>query len=381
MEEVDIATRQIPKGVIMTEQARIGIIGTSYWVDGFHLPILQNDPHALVTSLCGRNQARAEELAHKFGVNKTFTDYRRMLDEEDLDAVIICTPEDQHYPMTIAALSKGLHVLCEKPMAFTAEEALEMYRQAEAKKVKHMVNFTMRWIPHFQYLKNLIEANYIGKPYHAHFHWLSGWHPEREEYMWYYDPKHAHGVASEMGVHMIDQARWYWGEIKSVQASIHSFVKRSDENEKEMDDPASDSAIYLLEFQNGAHGTIHVSTVNQVSDELTHTGQFISLHGRDGTIESRAGLWSSNPVSQIVGYKRGAEKAETLEVPDSYFGSGGRENLFDFNDKPILGPRMFVDAILNDQPLQPDFYDGYKAQQVVQAALESAKTGEAITLQ
>ena len=228
---------------------------------------------------------------------------------------------------------------------------------------------------------DLIEASYIGRPYHAHFHWLSGWHPEREEYTWYYDPKHSHGVASELNVHMIDQARWYLGEIKSVQANIHSFVKRSDKDGNEMADPASDSAVYLLEFQKGSHATIHVSTVNQVSNELIHAGQFISLHGQDGTIESRAGLWSSNPASIILGYKRGAEKAETFEIPDSDFGNGGKENSFDFNDKPIVDPRLFVDAVLNDQPLQPNFYDGYKAQQVIQAALESAKSGKQITIQ
>lgn len=365
----------------MMEQVRIGIIGTSYWVDGFHLPILQSHPNALVQCLCGRNQTRVEELARKFGVAKSFTDYRQMLDDGNLDAVIICTPEDQHFPMTIAALDKDLHVLCEKPMAFTADEALEMYHQAEARKVKHMVNFTMRWIPHFQYLKHLMETNYIGKPYHAHFHWLSGWHPDREGYTWYYDPKHSHGAASELGVHMIDQARWYLGEIKCVQASIHSFVKRTGIDGNEMADSASDSALFLLEFQNGVHATIHVSTVNQVSNELRHTGQFISLHGQDGTLESHAGLWSSNSVSEIVGYKRGTEKAETLEVPGSYFGSGGRENLFDFNDKPVVGPRLFVDAILNDEPLQPNFYDGYKAQQVIQAALESEKARKTINIQ
>jgi predicted dehydrogenase len=364
----------------MAAPVRIGIIGTSYWVDGFHLPILQNYPNAFVTSVCGRNQARTEELARKFGVGKAFTDYRRMLDE-DLDAVIICTPEDQHYPMTMAALDRGLHVLCEKPLAFTANQALDMYRKAEAKNVKHMVNFTMHWIPHFQFLKDLMGTNYIGHPYHAHFHWLSGWHPEREKYTWYYDPRHSHGAASELGVHMIDLARWCLGEITSVQASIRSFVKRSDKDGKEMANPANDSAIYVLEFQNGAHGTIHVSTVNQVSNRLIHIGQFISLHGQDATIESRAGLWSSNPISNIVGYKRGAQTAETLEIPDSYFGSGDRKNVFDFNDKPILGPRLFVDAILNNQQHQPNFYDGYKAQQVIQAALESTKTGKSINIQ
>src|SRR5262245_30873611 len=126
------------------EKVRIGIVGTSYWVDEFHLPILQKHPNALVRSLCGRNQTKAEELAQKFSVEKTFTDYRQMLYDGNLDAVIICTPEDQHHPMTIAALDKGLHILCEKPMAFTSDEAIEMYRKAEEKKLKHMVNFTMR---------------------------------------------------------------------------------------------------------------------------------------------------------------------------------------------------------------------------------------------
>jgi predicted dehydrogenase len=364
----------------MTEKVRIGIIGTSYWVDKHHLPILQKHPNALVRALCGRNHAKAEELARKFGVEKTFTDYRQMLDEEDLDAVIICTPEDLHHPMTMAALDCGLHVLCEKPMALTADEALEMLNKAVEKNVKNMVNFSMRWIPHFRYLKHLMEANYIGTPYHAHFHWLSGWHPDRGEYIWYYDPKRSHGVANELGVHMVDQARWYLGEVSTVQASMHNFVKRMGANSHEMQTPANDSAIFLLEFRNGVHATVHVSTVNRVSNELRHAGQFISLHGQDGTIESRAGLWSENAVSEIVGLKRGAEKAEVLEVPDSYFGSEGRQNLLGFNDKPIVGPRLFVDAILNDQPLHPDFYDGYRVQQVIQAAVDSDKTGKAIDI-
>ena len=365
----------------MREKIRIGIIGTSYWVDGFHLPILQKHPRAIVKSLCGRNQSKTEELARKFGVEESFTDYRQMLDSGNLDAVIICTPEDQHHPMTMAALERELHVLCEKPMAFTADEALEMLRKAEEKKVKHMINFTMRWIPHFQYLKHLIDDNYIGRPYHAHFHWLSGWSPDRGDYHWAYDPKRSQGVANELGAHMVDQARWYLGDIKSVQASIRNFVKRTGTDGNEMDDSASDSAIFLMEFQNGAHATIHVSVVNRVSNELRHTGQFISLHGQDGTIESRAGLWSANPISEIVGCKRGGEKAEIFQIPDPYFGTDGRENLFGFQDKPVLGPNLFVDAILDDQPLHPDFYDGYKVQQVIQTALESAKTGKAINIQ
>ena len=362
----------------MTDKVRIGIIGTSYWVKGFHLPILNSLPNAIVHALCGRNKKKTDELAANFDVKNTFTDYREMLDAGNLDAVIISTPEDQHHPMTMAALENGLHVLCEKPLALSTDEALEMLRAAEEKKVKHMINFTMRWLPHFQFLRHLMEDNYIGKPYHAHFHWLSGWHADSFDYTWIYDPNLSNGVVSELGVHLVDQARLYLGEIKSVRASLKDFVMRPGTDGIPIDDAASDSAIYLLDFLNGAHATLHVSTVNRVNSELHHVGQTISLHGDDGTIESRAGLWSDNPISEIVGLKRGEGKAETFQIPASYFGKEGREKPLEFIDKPILGPRLFVDSILNDMPVSPNFYDGYKAQQVIQAALESDATGKIV---
>jgi predicted dehydrogenase len=364
----------------MKDKVRIGIIGTSYWVKGFHLPILQNVPNAIVQAICGRNREKAKELATSFGIDAVFTDYHKMLDANNLDAVIISTPEDQHHPMTMAALEKGLHVLCEKPLALSTDEALEMLQTAEDKQLKHMVNFSMRWIPHFQFLQKLMEESYIGNPYHAHFHWLAGWHADTSDYTWIYDPEISNGVASELGVHLIDQARLYLGEIKSVQASLKDFVKRTGSDGKEINRAASDSGMYLLEFINGAHATIHVSTVNRVHNELNHSGQLISLHGENGTLESRSGLWSNNPVSEIIGLKKGEEKIERFLIPDSYFGKDGRDKSLEFLDKPKLGPRLFVDSILNDHPANPNFYDGYKAQQVIQAALESNLTGKAVAI-
>lgn len=363
----------------MSNKLRVGIIGTSDWADEFYLSNLKGHPNVILTAVCGRNETRAQELASKHGAVKIFTDYHRMLDSRDLDVAIICTPEDLHHPMTMAALDARLHVICEKPLAFSEAQAREMYQKANEIGVKHMVPFTSRWLPHFRYLKDLLERGYIGRPYHAHFHWLTGWHPDSGSYMWYYDPAHAHGVADQVSSHMIDLARWYLGDIERVKASVSTFVQRPGQKGDDVN-PESDSAMLIVEFASGAHATIHVSTANQIGEGLRHTRQVILLHGQDGTLETRGGYWGPLPASELVGLRRGAEQAETLQIPDVYFDNTDPESPMQLFEKSSFGPRAFIDAILNDLPISPNFYDGYKVQQVIDAALEANKTGLTIVI-
>src|ERR687897_2106589 len=110
----------------MPRKIRVGLIGTSAWAADFHLPALESHDQALVAAICGRDHHRARALAEQQGVEQVFTDYRVMIDRAGLDAVAVVTPEDLHHPMVMAALRAGLHVLCEKPMAFTAAESEEM---------------------------------------------------------------------------------------------------------------------------------------------------------------------------------------------------------------------------------------------------------------
>ena len=140
----------------MPERVRVGVIGTSWYADMMHLPNLKSHPRAELAAICGRNRERAEEMARKYEIPRVFTDYRELIEEGDLDAVVVATPDDLHHPMTMAALDAGLHVLCEKPMALNAGQAGEMYDKAEAAGVKHMVFFTYRWWPSYRYLKQLV---------------------------------------------------------------------------------------------------------------------------------------------------------------------------------------------------------------------------------
>src|SRR5579871_4244170 len=127
------------------ETVRIGIIGPSWWVNYWHLPAIQNHPHAVVAAICGRNVRDEAEARAKYGPQaRTYTDWEAMLNETSLDGAVVCTPNDLHYPATMAALNHNLHVICEKPIALNAGQAREMAQTATAKSLLGMSNFPYR---------------------------------------------------------------------------------------------------------------------------------------------------------------------------------------------------------------------------------------------
>jgi predicted dehydrogenase len=114
----------------MAERVRIGVVGTSGWADFGHLPGLKAHPGAELAAICGRDRARAEEIAEKYGIPHVFTDYRELIAQGGLDALVVLTPDDLHHPVVMDALAARLHVLCEKPLALTAGQAREMHTAA-----------------------------------------------------------------------------------------------------------------------------------------------------------------------------------------------------------------------------------------------------------
>ncbi len=131
----------------MPESIRVGLIGTSWWMDNAHLPMLQADPRVEMAAIYGRNRDHAQAMATKDGIPAVFTDHRDMISRSGLHAIVIGTPDDQHYALTMDALDAGLHVICEKPLALNATHARAMYEKAEAKRVRHMTFFTSALLP------------------------------------------------------------------------------------------------------------------------------------------------------------------------------------------------------------------------------------------
>ena len=324
----------------MSEKVRVGLVGAGGWAQDFLAPVVASHSGAVLAAVCGRSRQRAESLAAKFGVAEVYTDYQAMIDSGGVDAVIVATPEDVHHRVVMAALAAGLHVLCEKPLAFSADESSAMLDAADRAGVKHMIQFTNRGLPHFRYIKRLLDDGYIGQPYHAYFYWPTGWYPAEvvNSYKWWADASRAKGAVNELGAHIFDLARWYLGDVVRVSASVKTFVAGLGLDGEPMD-TANDSACVLLDFANGAHGVVHVGLPNIVGPGLRHTGQTVILSGADGTLETRGDPWTGGPpVSEIRGFRRGADASELLVVPESYFGGADPERCVFRVPYAVAGP-------------------------------------------
>ncbi len=364
----------------MEDRIRIGVVGTSWWADWMHLPSLKSHPRAELAAICGRNREPAEAMAQKYDIPLVFSDYRDMLARGDLQALVVSTPDDQHYQITMDGLESGLHVLCEKPLAMNAGQARAMYERAEARGVKHMTFFTWRWMPHFQYVRDLIESGYIGRCFQCQLRFLGGYGRDGQ-YAWRFDRRRANGILGDLGSHMIDLARWYLGDIAQVSAHMAAFVDRPGPDGESLD-AANDAAVLAVEFANGAHGTIQVSAVAYTGEREME--QQIILHGEAGTLEVTVCSEGAEAGAQIRG-ARHDEPFQILQVPDQLWDGVDRtESFFSqlgnlFLTQPV-GGRLFVDAILENRPVAPSFFDGLKAQEVIDAALESHQSGRWVGL-
>ncbi len=360
----------------MFEQVRVGIIGTSWWVDMMHLPCLESHPHATVVAICGRHRDRAEEMAKKYEVPQVFTDYREMIEKGHVQAVVIASPDDLHYPMTMDALDARLHVLCEKPMALNAVQAKTMYEKATFTGVKHMVMFTHRWWPHISYLKRLIDEGYLGRCYHCDICLLT--ESGREAwYGWRFDRKRSNGILGDLGSHMIDWARFFVGDIVRLSAHLNTFVERPGPDGQTLD-PVNDSALLSIEFDHGAHGSIYTSSVPYLGHRRWEMN--VTLHGQSGTLEA---VCSALAV-EVHCIRDDKNTFETISFADYLLGDGDQADFSQiwkiFVDLPV-GVRFFIDSIVKDRPAAPNFYDGLKVQEVIDAAIQSHQSGRWVSLQ
>lgn len=349
-------------------RVRVGIVGTSWWTDSFHIPALASHPLADIVSVCGRDRDRAEQLADRHAVPQVFSDYREMFASAGLDAVVIATPDDLHRDMVLDAFASGLHVLCEKPLASSADDAREMLDAAEASGRVHMVMFTWRWLGIFAYMHALIASGYLGQCRDAHFLMHHG-SADDPTYQWRYDPSRGGGILADFGSHMIDLAHWFVGDITGVGARLTAHVGRSAADGSPMTS-LNDSALLTVDFAGGAQGSIEVSSVRIVGDPPSYEAR---LYGDEGSLE--ADIDMADP--RLRGRRRGDPSWQQLSIPAEFTGTaGGHPAIMNF---PILTPltnlpvgdRLFVDAVLGQRPARPTFEDGWRAQRVVDAAVRS----------
>lgn len=361
--------------VATTDKLRIGIIGVGWWANAVHARGVLSHPQTELVALSCRTEGKLRKAGEELGVEALYTDYRDLLDHGGLDAVTISTTHNAHYPIALAALERGLHVFCEKPLGLNSGETAHLAAAARQAGVKAMVAFTNRWVPEAACARQLLAEGACGEVFHYNLCKLASYGGPGGRWMWRADPDLAGGgVLFDLGCHVIDLAQWLIGPIGAVCAAQKTTVPERPKDGIMTPTPVDDSTAFLARFDGGVQGVFHVSWAaiggrverHEVCGSeamlilnLDHDNWINSLH-----MSRRGG--SPEPVAipdRLQGnIPRGTATREQREVAHRAF----------IEDHPSL-VRAFIDAILNDTNPSPSFEDGHCTQQVMDAIILSAE--------
>ncbi|WP_342433084.1 Gfo/Idh/MocA family oxidoreductase [Neobacillus sp. FSL H8-0543] len=338
------------------EKLRVGVIGCGSIAQHRHIPEYKANKNVELVAVCDINEDRVNEVAAKYQI-AAYTNYEELLSSGVVDAVSVCTPNYLHAPISIAALNSGLHVLCEKPMATSKQEAEEMIAAAKDSGKKLMIGHNQRFVPSHQRARQLIASGEIGKIYSfrtAFGHGgPEGWSVEGKESWFFKKEKAFVGAMGDLGVHKTDLLRYLLGEEIS---EVGSFVETSAKDFATVDD----NAVCVLKTESGIIGTLAASWA-YVSKEDNSTiiyGEKAILRLEDDPTNSLVVQYANG---EVVNYQLG--KIQSNE-------EGGQGNTQVINH--------FVDAVIhNEEPAVPGV-EGMKSLAVILAALQSNETKQIV---
>jgi predicted dehydrogenase len=216
----------------------------------------------VLKAVCGRSAGGARAFAEKWQYESFETDWRKLVERKDIDAIDICTPNDTHAEIAIAAAEAGKMVLCEKPLARDLKESLPMVQAVEKAGVPNTVWYNYRRAPAVVLAKQLIDEGKLGRIFHYRANFLQDWTisadlPQGGAALWRLDVKAAgSGVTGDLLAHCIDTALWLNGSISSVCAMTETFVKERKHNLTGKVEPVGidDACAFLCRFENGSLG-------------------------------------------------------------------------------------------------------------------------------
>ena len=353
----------------------VALIGTGGIALANHLPGVSRCPDAAVTALCDTNPAVLAEASRASGITRTWTDPLALVRESGVDAVIIATPNSSHYPITMAAVAAGMHVLCEKPIAMSLTEALEMARAADDAGVRHMTAFTYRFVPAMRYLQRLVGEGYVGAPWHFRAQRFQDW--GRRYLGWRQRAADAGtGEIGDMLSHRIDYGHLLVGPIERVMASTRRvWDTRADAQGTEHVSDLEDWVGCVAEFEAGATGVFESTKVATGYGEGAHSRDRVEVNGPEGSL-----IYELEHPLRVVGARRGGRLAE-MPVP---------RELLTYTGAPLpagIDPQQafrwdqdaeFIAAVQENRPAVPSFHDGVRVQAVMAAIVESAVEGRSV---
>lgn len=337
------------------ERLHIGVISCSTMAQ-VHMQAILNNPNAELSMICDIDVERLHAAAKRFSVQKAVTDYHEILDNPDVDAVIIVTPDQTHREITLAALAAGKHVLCEKPMALTLDDCKAMIDAAAKATTKLMIGQICRYTPGFIAAKNLIDRGEIGELFFVETEYAHDY--EKIDMPWRLDPLR-HGFLGG-GCHAVDLARWIAGDPEEVFAyANHKLLPKY---------PTDDCTIAVMKFPNNVIGKVFVST----GCKRGYTMRSV-FYGSKGTIITD----NTSPFMTV--FKEGLSTEETLfsEFPQAHVIP--IQYPIAVNNHNAAGElEEFIDCIINNKPIRTTAVEGAKTVVASLAAIESSKTGQPV---
>lgn len=352
---------------------RVGIIGCGGIAAGKHMPSLSKVQGAEMAAFCDIVLERAEEARSKYGRDgaAVYTDYHDMLRDESLDAVHVCTPNDSHADITIAALEAGKHVMCEKPMAKTAEGARRMLEAAERTGRKLSIGYQNRYRPDSRYLKDACRRGDLGEIYYAKAHAIR----RRAVPTWGVfldEEKQGGGPLIDIGTHALDLALWFMDNYNPKLVLGRTYHKLSQTpnaaNAWGPWDPAKftveDSAFAMITMENGA--TIMLES-SWALNSLDIDEAKVTLCGTKAGADMKEGL-------RING-----EDNSRLYVKQVDLDSGGAAFYAGNSEDPAeLEAQLWIEAIRSDKELIVRPEEALVVSEILEAIYESSRTGRAI---
>ena len=374
----------------MAKQLRIGLIGCGFmgrahsnayrrvgnFFDLEYQPVLK--------AVCARSEDSATAFARKWGYESVETDWRRLLAREDVDAIDICTPNNTHAEIAIAAAKAGKIILCEKPLSMDGPEGVAMVKAVEKAKVPNMVWYNYRRVPAVTMAKKLIEEGRLGKIFHYRAKFLQDWTispelPQGGAGLWRLDVKAAgSGVTGDLLAHCIDTAVWLNGGIESVTAMTETFIKQRKHNltGKVEKVGIDDACAFLARFNNGSLATFE-STRYARGHKALYT---FEINGEKASI-----AWDLHDLHRLQYFDHKDEGKlrawRSIHVTDH----GGEHPYMDkwwvpglqigYEHSFVHQVADFLDGLATGQPASPTFRDALETQYICDAVLASAKTG------
>ena len=357
------------------DTVRVGVLGAGAWAKFAHIPGYKRDPRCELVAIADPMIEQAEAFAAEFNIPNVYGSHEELIARADIDLVDVCTPSATHFDLSMAALTAGKHVLCEKPVAYDYKETLRAAAFAKSKGLKTKLGFTFRYSPAMRYMKELIDEGFVGTPFifngfEQNSQWLDPQTPLRQVDV---DADQSVIQVSSLegyGAPIMDIGHLFMGSrFEQVVGTMKNFIpeRMVRQTGTMMRMNIDDGDIFIGEFASGAIGSIQTSFVTVGN----YPGIEARVYGSKGALICR--LVEENGICEVLKAATGDQvEFRELEIPARFYPPGGNReeswrSLFYAN---LIS--SFITEILSDGPdNEGSFEDGAHVQELINAVERS----------